>query len=214
MMISISGMVGSGKSTAAALIVDRLAKAGLQPQYLRFRYLKLFAFPRPGRKGPPREDGAQGQRTEVRASSFALRRLTAARALGYAARIIAFRFSGVGAGSRCDVLDRYFYDNFVQYKLTGPMERLYARVLRGLIPTPDLAIVLLASPETLAARRQNYAREYLVLASGRYAKLAGRFPNIVTVSTDPGRSGNDHIERLIQTCISRARPRPHDKRSK
>ncbi len=214
MLISISGMVGSGKSTAAAFIVEQLAEAGLQPQYLRFRYLKLFAFPRPGRTGPPREDGAQGKRTEIRASTFALRRLTASRALGYAARIIAFRFSGVGAGSRCDVLDRYFYDNFVQYKLTGPIERIYVRVLRGLIPKPDVAILLLASPETLSRRRPNYARDYLVLASGRYGKLAGVFPNLVTVSTDPGRSPNDELQRVIRACIRHARPRAHEDRSR
>jgi hypothetical protein len=103
------------------------------------------------------------------------------------------------------VLDRYFYDNFVQYKLTSWRERFYARLLRRLIPTPDLAVVLLASPETLAARRANYAREYLVIASGRYGKLAGVFPNLVSVYTDPGRSPNEDLERLVHRCISDAR---------
>jgi hypothetical protein len=204
MLITISGMVGSGKSTTAELIGELLGGRGLQPRYLRFRYLKLFGFDRKpttsSTRGPDHAD------TTRRAAGFALRRLTAARTVGYAARIVAFRFSGIGSGSRCDVLDRYFYDNFSHYELTTRRERLYARLLRPLIPVPDLAILLVASDRTIAARRRNYAEEYVVAAGRRYQELPELFPNLVRVSTDPGNSAEEDVRRALQIAIGRARP--------
>lgn len=137
-----------------------------------------------------------------------LRRLTAAVTAGYAVRILAFRLSGVGAGSRCDVLDRYFYDNFVHYELTSRRERLYARFLRRLIPAPDAAILLLASDRAIAERRRKYAHEYLVTVAKRYEELTGLFPHLVCIRTDAGGSTSEEIRRAMQPLIDLRRSAP------
>jgi thymidylate kinase len=204
MLITISGMVGSGKSTTAARAAELLAEAGLQPRSLRFRYLGLFGFSQP-RRSPERNDSERTGAPAARGSGFTLRPLTAARTAGYAVRIVAFRLSGVGGAARCDILDRYFYDNLVQYRLTSWIERLYAFVLRQLIPAPDLAILVIASSETIAARRRNYAREYVVEAGQRYEALADLFPRLVTIRTDERSLADDEIRRAIENVIGRAR---------
>jgi thymidylate kinase len=204
MLITVSGMVGSGKSTTAAVIVEVLAATGLNPRYLRFRYLKLFGFARhtPGESKP---GGEAPPTTRVRGSGFALRRLTAARTIGYAARILAFRLSGVGTPSRCDVLDRYFYDNFVHYELNSRRERLYASVLRRLIPTPDVSILLVASDRTISTRRSHYAPEYLVTVARRYEALPNVFPHLIRVSTDPGGLADQRIRQVVQALMDGTR---------
>jgi thymidylate kinase len=219
-LITISGMVGSGKSTTAATVADLLVAAGLTPRYLRFRYLRLCGFARPQRaeSGKP----APADAKKARAEGFALRPLTAALTAGYAVRILAFRLSGIGRGARCDVLDRYFYDNLVHYALRSRRERVYAAILRRLIPAPDLAILVVASDETIGCRRSNYAREYIVSAGRRYRELPDLFPRLTTIRTDPESSPDEAIRNAVQRLLAYDRvasalsrtpvtPRPSDR---
>ena len=203
MLITISGMVGSGKSTTADVMMDSLSGAGLKPQYLRFRYLGLLGFSRTGRSQPDPQDGAE--RSGQRGRGFALRQLTPALALGYAGRILAFRFSRIGNPSRCDILDRYFYDNFVHYRLTSKAERFYAWVLRQLIPRPDAAILLVASDETISSRRPNYANEYVVTVGRQYLQLEKLFPHLIPIRTDAGSSAHDQIRRIAESLTAGGR---------
>jgi len=199
MLITVSGMVGSGKSTTAASVVDLLATAGLKPRYLRFRYLQLFGFRRIARSRPT--SVGTDREVQQRGTGFALRRLTAILTAGYAVRVVAFWFSGIGRASRCDVLDRYFYDSFVHYELTSVRERLYMGLLRRLMPRPDLAILLVASDSTILTRRGNYAVEYVGTIGRRYADLRTFFPNLICVSTDPHRMADAETRRIVQTLI-------------
>jgi hypothetical protein len=196
-------MVGSGKSTAGARIHDALTAAGMKPQYLRFRYLRLVGFRTPS-SSRPRAEGTDDQSEAIRGRGFQLRTLTAILTLGYAARIVAFRLAKIGGPGRCDVLDRYFYDNFVHYRLTSRRERLYARLLRRLIPRPDLAVLLIASAETLATRRPNYSNEYLVTVARRYETLPELFPWLVQVRTDVGSPDGDVLDRSIRALVEAA----------
>ena len=196
MLITISGMVGSGKSTTASAITSRLREVGLSPRYLRFRYLGLFGFTKPAADAR-RAPGADSE-PRPRGAGFALRRLTVALTVGYAARIVAFRLSAVGRPQQCDIIDRYFYDNLVHYELRTRRERAYAAILARLIPRPDLAILVVASDPTIAARRPQYAPEYLTTVARRYEQLPTLFPHIVRISTDSGNAAEDSIRRLVQ----------------
>lgn len=198
MLITISGMVGSGKSTTAAAAVKYLEEAGHRPSYVRFRYLKIFGFSRPERP-QQRERATEGAAPEtlVRGKRFAIRRLTAARTAGYLVRILAFRMSGTSELRGCAVVDRYFYDNFIQYRLQSRVERLYLAVLRRLIPVPDVALLLVARDETISARRPNYDPRYVQAAGRRYRELPQLFPNLLRIDTDPGTDPNEAIRRAL-----------------
>ena len=207
MLVTISGIVGSGKSTTAAIVMECLEDAKLEPRYLRFRYLRLFGSTQQSTKRPT-GTGAASPGPRLRSQGFTLRRLTAILTLGYISRIVSFRLSGVGGASRCDVVDRYFYDNLAHYRLSTKRERLYVWILRRLIPMPDLAIVVLASDETLVARRTSHAREYLVTVGGRYRReLLHLFPNLVAISTDPGATTQEDVRRAVRAAVERS-PRP------
>jgi hypothetical protein len=204
MLITISGMVGSGKSTTAARVVELLREAGLDAQPHRFRFLNVAGFEKrrtETSKTAPRVDGDGPSR----GSGFAVRRLTASRFAGYAMRVVSFRLSSFGSSSRCDVLDRYFYDNFVQYSLTSPAERVYLRLLRWLIPKPDTAILLVASDATISLRRPDYLADYVTAAGRRYRDLPSVFPNLVTLRTDVDQPNDEEIRSIVRHVVERQR---------
>ncbi|MGQ0734898.1 MAG: hypothetical protein ACT4QD_14740 [Acidobacteriota bacterium] len=197
MLITISGTVGSGKSTVAMHVVEMLGAAGVSCRSMRFR-----AFVTPSLstlfKRRNAAQAVESPQSRQRWTGFRPRRLTMATSVGYAARILAFRtLRPMVGGRRCHVLDRYFYDSFVHYDLMTRAERFYLIVLRWMIPIPDLAILLVASPETVAQRRPNYASEYILGAGRGYDALPAQFPGLVKLRTDPGEPLLPCLERLV-----------------
>lgn len=197
MLITFSGMVGSGKSTAGKHVAGVLAAAGVPCHYVRFRTLGITPF-----KSSSDKRGAGKQvpnvRVVSRASGFQLRRLTAAITCGYLARMLAFRWLGPSrTASEWFILDRYFYDSFVHYGLGTRRERLYAMLLQRVMPVPDIAVLLVASSETIAARRPDYAPEYISLAGRGYGRLRARFPELIEIRTDRGEPVLGRLERLV-----------------
>ena len=124
-------------------------------------------------------------------------------ALGYLGRAIAFRaFRRMSRDGDIDVCDRYFYDNLAHYELRSHRERLYERLLRAFMPTPDLAILLVASPDTLTQRRPEFAGEYLSSVSTAFAELRHRWPELVEINTDPDAGFLDALETRVRTCVA------------
>jgi hypothetical protein len=133
-----------------------------------------------------------------RRAGYRRKPLTAAATFGYLARTIVFRmFRMMSRGGGIDVCDRYFYDNLAHYELRSPLERIYERVLRAWMPTPDLAILVGASPGTLATRRPDYSADYLATASGAFAELHQRWPELVEINTDPDTPFHDRLEAVV-----------------
>jgi thymidylate kinase len=192
-------MVGSGKSTACKHLVTRLQESGVEAEYVRFQSLRLLPFS--GRASSPADAAAGATRVvrSPRAHGFRLRRLTLFLACGYLARILAFRLRWWRRRNelRFYVLDRYFYDSFVHYELTSRVERVYVQFLRWVMPIPDVAVLLLARPETIAARRPDYAPEYVNAAARTYDELPRHFPQLVAIHTDPGERSTAHLDRLV-----------------
>ncbi len=77
------------------------------------------------------------------------------------------------------VANRYFYDNLAHYDLDTPRRAPLRGLLARLMPRPDVAILLLASPETIAARRSNYSREYVDAVEDAYRRLPDWFPQLI-----------------------------------
>lgn len=201
MLITFSGMVGSGKSTAARHVAGLFASGGVPSRYLRFRSLAVLPFTSPSDASGARRPAAAAP-ASPRASGFRLRRLTAATTCGYLVRIVAFRVLGPSrTSSEWTVLDRYFYDSFVHYELGTWRERLYAAVLRRVMPVPDIAVLLVASSETIAERRPDYAREYISLATRGYARLRTMFPELVEIRTDPGEAMLERLDALVYDWV-------------
>jgi thymidylate kinase len=199
-------VVGSGKSNAADEIVRVVEADGLRPRVLRFQWLPCFTWFRwPGQR--PTGAAPVPQEKTVR-TGYRRKRLSAGATLGYIARTVAFRlFRLVSGGSRIDVCDRYFYDNLAHYELRSRRERMYERALRLVMPTPDLAILLVASADTLARRRPEFAGEYLVTVSAAFAELRQRWPELVEINTDPDAHFAEALETRVRRCLATAQDR-------
>ncbi len=205
LLVTVSGMVGSGKSTALRQITDVAREAGLAAAQWRFQRLPCITFRRPRRETAESEDAAEPSQI-VRGKGYRPRRLTITAAAGYMLRIAAFRLYRLfHRNADWYVVDRYFYDNFTHYDLSRGTGRFYAACLARLVPRPDLAFVLVASPQTVAARRPQVLAGYLVPVGQAYRDLRQRFPELIEVDSDPDRRGLDQIAALVRERLVRAR---------
>lgn len=199
MLITLSGMVGSGKTTAATHVLAVLEAAQEPSEYVRFRSLTLFGAQR------LRAESSGATRTPaMRWQGFTPKALTFPVACGYLARIIAFRMFGPSRKSaRWNVLDRYFYDSFVHFELRSARERLYLGALRRVIPVPDISVVLIASDHTIARRRPDYAPEYVSAAGEKYRTLRRYFPELIEISADDAETVLDQLTALVRGRLNR-----------
>lgn len=200
MLVTISGMVGSGKTTAARHVVKVIRQDALEGSAWRFRSLACFRWlQRSSSTVAPSQKGIRGER-------YRAKRLTAGVAFGYVLRLISFRlFRRRKLASGCHVMTRYFYDNLVHYELKLKRERLYVWLLRWLVPVPDLAILLVASTDTISTRRPQYAMEYLVGVQSGYQSIRRWFPELIEINTDQGGPALSAVEALVTERLQHAR---------
>lgn len=214
MLITISGMVGSGKSTAANRIVRILDEQGIRAEQLRFQYLPCFTWMkrRPTQAAAPPRTPVSSARPK-RWIGYRTKRLTAGLAAGYILRVLAFRaFRLRSGGDDVQVMDRYFYDSFVHFELRRPSERFYAAVLRRLIPKPDVSILLLVPQELAASRCPDYSADYLASVDAAYRKLPARFAGLVQVPSGPGDAADAALEAAL-SAVNRGRHAGADQRA-
>lgn len=201
MLVTVSGMVGSGKSTAVAHLVELLRLEGVQDvEAWNFRSLPCFIQGRAEARSGTTDPGSATVPDE-RGRNYRRRRLTASLALGYASRVLAFRvYRRLHPGAH--VCNRYFFDNFSHFELRTRLERCWFTFVRALVPRPDLAVLMMASPDTIASRRPMYSREYLAQVGMGYGDLQRHFPALRRVVSDPGCSFDEldaAVRRLLRT---------------
>ncbi len=198
MLVTISGIDGSGKTTIAEHVVQVLRAGGIDAHRVRFRRTVLGSRAQAPSAHVPGADGATLPPPR-RWTGFRPRTLSAAAACGHIARVAAFRLFGPRLRSPgCHVFDRYFYDSFMHYELRTARERLYCAIIRRLIPRPDIAVLLVASPDTLRERAPGVAGEFLLLGAQRYDALPRHFPALVTIRTDAADRAPDRVAQLLR----------------
>lgn len=202
MLITVSGMVGSGKTTAAGQIQRILEDNGRQVVMWRFQSLPCFSFlRRDARKSGPAGDqkgGPAGDQASRRWTGYRRRKLTLRAAAVYGIRIVAFRAYHAWKSPETCVVNRYFYDNFAHYELRSSFERALAAVLKRAIPVPDLAILVVASRDVIVARRPQYSPEYVSSLHDAYGVLAQRFSELTEISTDPDRPAAMQLRAVVE----------------
>lgn len=217
MVVSVSGTAGSGKSTAARRAADILRHRGYDVDLLRFQSLPCFRILRTTLKPQVRPSAADEETsdepstTTIRWAGYSRRRLGLVAVVLYLARVLAFRVYRLGWWSRdrVYVLNRYFYDSLAHYHLDSNVERFWLRLLCVAIPAPDLAIVIAADADALAARRPDYAPEYLADAGASYAKVRSRLPALVELRNDGSIEALvERLERLLPPELRSTGERP------
>ena len=202
-LVTISGMVGSGKSSGEGRMVRLLRREGAHVQSWRFRTLPCFSLPFQSAEPPARTSAPKPGQT-VRGRGYKRRRLTLGATAGYIGRMAAFRvYRRWSQPEGWTLCNRYFYDNLAHFDLDAPQARKYLAVLQRFMPKPDLAILFVASPDVIAERRPLYSPEYLEPVWQAYSSLTARFPELVVVSSDPEGTGRERVDELITGLLRR-----------
>jgi thymidylate kinase len=202
LVVTLSGVVGAGKSSAATAIVRELHSAGYHATQVRFQDF-IGARARGQHQASP--SPAAG-RAETRWHGYRRRRLTPRLAAGHAVRTLLFRARlRRWPSDTVLVFDRYFYDSLVHFDLESAGWPL--QLLLRIIPAPTISAFLLIEERTILERRPGYSKAYAEQVSAAYEVLAERFPRAVVVRTDDFHAVTDLASAIVDWILDRREAR-------
>ena len=189
LLISFSGMDGSGKSTQIENLRSALHAAGLNTHLLAFwdnvvvgvRYREGFVHKV---YKSERGIGAPGKPVNRRDKNMRGWHLTLARHFLYL--LDALNLCRVVAqerkrGTDVIILDRYIYDELSNLKLANPFTRAFVRALHAVVPKPDVAYLLDADPIGAYERKPEYPLEFMKKCRQAYFQLANLLENLTII---------------------------------
>ncbi|MGQ0763402.1 MAG: dTMP kinase [Acidobacteriota bacterium] len=199
MLITFSGLDGSGKSTLVEYLKESLERENKKVvvshmnydvgfySLLRFVGAKLTKTNgRAAQTHVPRDRAFENDfQTKGAKLRYKLVWNKGLRFLIYPLDVLIFRFYRLYVESmnqRVLIMDRYFYDTVVD--LTGARRTFQTRLLSWLTPTPDLSIYLDCNAERAFRRKHEYSVDFLNRRRLSYQKLVAGLPRMVVISTD------------------------------
>lgn len=190
MLISFSGLDGSGKSTQIENLRLALNSAGMNTRLLAFwdnvvvgvKYREGFVHKvYKSEKGI----GAPGQPVNRRDKNMRGRHLTLARHFLYLMDALNLRRVVARerrkAGVDVVILDRYIYDELSNLNLQNALSRSFIRMVQSIVPKPDVAFLLDADPVAAYARKPEYPLEFMKKCRRAYFDLAALLGNLVVI---------------------------------
>ncbi len=194
MLITFSGLDGSGKSTLIEHLKESLEQDDRKVFVSHMNYdVGLFAIVRSLIKRPIK-DRAHAPRERAFENNFKTRSAKlryllvwnkGLRLLIYPLDVLMFlgyRFYVEKMNRQVLIMDRYFYDTLID--ITGARRSFPTRFLSWLTPTPNLSIYLDCNPEKAFGRKNEYSVDYLKRRRLSYLKLISDLPRMLVVSTD------------------------------
>ncbi|HEX2328435.1 MAG TPA: thymidylate kinase [Candidatus Angelobacter sp.] len=182
LLISFSGVDGSGKSTQIENLRSALESAGLRTQLVTFwddvvvgvKYREGFVH---RVYKSERGIGTPGKPVNRRDKNMRGWYLTLARHFLYFLDAVNLRriIRREMRYRRADVIicDRYIYDELSNLKLENTLSRRFVRLIARLVPLPDIAYLLDADPVAAYARKPEYPVEFMKKCRRSYYELAG-----------------------------------------
>lgn len=180
LLISFSGVDGSGKSTQIENLCSALHAAGLKTTLLAFwdnvvvgvKYREGFVHKV---YKSERGIGAPGKPVNRRDKNMRGWHLTLARHFLYLldalnlGRVVA---QAKKSGVDVVILDRYIYDELSNLNLGNSLSRSFVKMVHGFVPRPDVAYLLDADPVAAYARKPEYPVEFMKKCRRAYFELA------------------------------------------
>ena len=180
LLISFSGLDGSGKSTQIANLIEFAHGRGLTTKPLAFwddvvvlsRYREGFVHKV---YGSERGIGAPDRPVQRRDKNVRKWYLSLARHGLYlldALHLVQVVRRARRSGADVVILDRYIYDELANLPLANPLTRAFVRLVTALVPRPHVAYILDADPEAARARKPEYPVDFMHLCRAAYLRLA------------------------------------------
>jgi thymidylate kinase len=217
MLITLSGLDGSGKSTLIEALGSALkAKNHVVVVRHMTRDVGVYAvawallnlprgargtkgnLPAPPGKGGERPAGFRQRLRRAVVWNKSLRRLL------YLPDLLLFqlfRFYVERVRHGILIMDRYFYDTLVD--VAGPDAWTWARLLVSITPTPSIAVLLDVPPELAFRRKGEFSVDYLTRRREDYRRVFQWVPSAVVMQPEDLDRTTADLERLVAQCSRR-----------
>ena len=180
LLISFSGVDGSGKSTQIENLRSALHAAGLKTTLLAFwdnvvvgvKYREGFVHKI---YKSERGIGAPGKPVNRRDKNVRGWHLTVARHFLYlldAIHLCEVVARAKKSGADVIILDRYIYDELSNLNVNNSLSRSFIKFVHGFVPRPDIAYLLDADPVAAYARKPEYPVDFMKKCRRAYFDLA------------------------------------------
>ena len=183
MIITFSGIDGSGKTTCAEFALSYFKAKGLPAEYFHimrdsFYYKILHDFV--GKVSDNTRRSLEGAlRNKKPGIAGSISRWMKKTALLANLAMFNLRFGKYKKSmSRCVIMDRYFYDDVVQGIYLGFAGKYFISVFKEYIIMPDLIFYLRYDPSEAFARKQEYDIDYFMQKSVVYDEVYRTIPHI------------------------------------
>ncbi len=193
LLVSFSGVDGSGKSTQIENLRSVLHASGFETRLLAFwdnvvvgvKYREGFVH-----KVYKSEQGIGAPGKPVNRQDKNVRRwyLTLARHLLYlldSANLCRVIKRAGKSGADIVIVDRYIYDELANLNLHNPLSRAFAKLVCRLAPRPDIAYLLDADPAAACARKPEYPVDFMKQCRRSYFELAGLLKTMTVIPALP-----------------------------
>jgi thymidylate kinase len=211
-LISFSGLDGAGKTTQIENLRENISRLGLQHELITFwddvvvgtRYREGFVH-----KVYGSEQGIGAPDKPVNRKDKNVRKwyLTVARHLLYLLDAVHLRFV-VGRAEMNDnhviIMDRYIYDELANLPIGNPLSNMFIRLVRFIVPKPDIAYLLDADPESARARKPEYPVDFMHKCRRAYFKLSRLLGTFTIIPPLPLTDAKHEVELAFTRMMEQA----------